>query len=198
MSFNPEAAKLRLDGVGLKVRPDTARQMPSRFTFTCLILAGDARFERIALLVQRQLYGVGIDMKIEPVPLKEIPPRLFAGKFDAFIFELGSGRILSWAYRFWHSPPPGRPHPYPRTDYAAADGALDRLQVAHTDEAIREALLDVMHVIRADPPAAFLVWPREARAADAVVRGALRAGPRHFRNPVADEAGHAASAVAGK
>ncbi len=23
-----------------------------------------------------------------------------------------------------------------------------------------------MHVLRADPPAAFLVWPREARAAD--------------------------------
>ena len=55
---------------------------------------------------------------------------------------------------------------FPVTGYSAADGAFDRLQVARSDEEVREALSDVMHVLRADPPAAFLVWPREARAAD--------------------------------
>ena len=50
--------------------------MPSRFAFTCLVLAGDDRFERIAQLVQRQLYAIGIDMTIEPLPLARLRPRL--------------------------------------------------------------------------------------------------------------------------
>ena len=40
------------------------------------------------------------------------------------------------------------------------------MQIADTDDQTREALADVMNVMRNDPPAAFLVWPREARAAD--------------------------------
>jgi peptide/nickel transport system substrate-binding protein len=168
VSFNPEAARLRLDGVGLKVRPAAPQQVPSRFAFSCMILADDARFERIALLVQRHLYAVGIDMRIEPVPLSELQPRLVSGNFDSFILEMGSGRVLSWAYRFWHSPPPTSKN-YARTGYDGADAALERLQVARTDGEVREALLDVMHGMRTDPPAAFLVWPRESRAADASI-----------------------------
>ena len=41
--------------------------MPSRLRFTCLVRAGDLTEERIALLVQRQLYDVGVDMQIEPL-----------------------------------------------------------------------------------------------------------------------------------
>jgi len=165
VAFNPEAARLRLEASGLKVSASSAHQMPARFAFTCLVLAGDDRFERIAQLVQRQLYAVGIDMQIEPVSLKELQSRLTSGDFEAFLLEEAGGRMLSWAYRFWHSPGPGAPG-FPVTGYSAADGAFDRLQVARSDEEVREALSDVMHVLRADPPAAFLVWPREARAAD--------------------------------
>ena len=71
VAFNPEAAKLRLDAAGLKVGDRQPQQMPSRFAFTCLVLAGDDRFERIAQLVQRQLYAIGIDMTIEPVPIDQ-------------------------------------------------------------------------------------------------------------------------------
>jgi peptide/nickel transport system substrate-binding protein len=165
VAFNPEAAKLRLDAAGLKVGARHPQQMPSRFAFTCLVLAGDDRFERIAQLAQRQLYAIGIDMTIEPLPIARLRPRLLSGDFDAFIFELSTGRILSWARQAWHSPGPG-PRMFPVTGYSAADAAFDRLQVASTDEAVREALSDVMHILRADPPAAFLVWPREVRAAD--------------------------------
>ena len=49
-----------------------------------------------------------------------------------------------------------------RIGYVAADGALDRLQIAHSDEEIREALADVMHAMRNDPPAAFLTVQRAA------------------------------------
>lgn len=165
VSFNREAAKLRLDGAGMKAGPRTAEQMPARFGFTCLVLANDDRFERIALLVQRQLYAIGIDMKIAPLPALELTTRLASGDFDAFILEAVGGRILGWGHDFWHSPAPEAKAPF-RTGYIAADAALDRLQIADTDDQVREALADVMQVMRNDPPAAFLVWPREARAAD--------------------------------
>ena len=168
VSFNPEAAKLRLDGAGLRVRASTAGRMPARFTFSCLILANDDRFERIALLVQRQLYAIGIDMTIVPVSYGQLLRRLSSGDFEAFLLETISGRILNWAYRIWHSPPPGA-IAHIRTGYMAADAALDRLQVAHGDDEVRQALADVMHVMRTDPPAAFLVWPREARAGEAAL-----------------------------
>ena len=167
-SYNPEAARLRLDGAGLPMLRPAADQAPARFSFSCLTLAGDDRFERIALLVQRQLYGVGIDMRLVPVTPAELGERLKTRNFDAIIMEAISGRTLGWAYRLWHSPVEGRPGPFP-TSYVAADGALDRLQTARSDEEIREALADVMHVMRNDPPAAFLAWPREVRAADSAL-----------------------------
>ncbi len=67
VSYNPEAAKLRLDGAGLTLSGTPSDQMPARFAFSCLTLIGDDRFERIALLVQRQLYAIGIDMRLVPV-----------------------------------------------------------------------------------------------------------------------------------
>jgi peptide/nickel transport system substrate-binding protein len=158
VAYNPEAAKLRLDAAGLPVRRRGAAAMPARFEFTCVVAEGDVRFERIALVVQRQLSQIGIDMRLEVVPAGTLFPRLGAGRFEAFIYEMASGRTLGFPHRFWHSPGP--------TGYAAADEALDRMKFARTDEEVRVAISDVMRIMRADPPAVFLVWPREARAAD--------------------------------
>ena len=40
------------------------------------------------------------------------------------------------------------------------------MQLAPTADDTRVAVSDVMRIMQADPPAAFLAWPREARAAD--------------------------------
>lgn len=165
-AYNPEAAKVRLDAAGLPVRDREAPQMPSRFSFTCLLLAGDTRFERIALVLQRQLFAIGVDMRLEAVPFRDILKRLMSGDFEAFLFEIISGRTLDRPYMFWRSPEPGT-SPLLRTGYSAADEALDRMKYAATDDEARVAVADVMRVLRADPPAVFLAWPREARAADA-------------------------------
>lgn len=164
--YNPEAAKVRLDAAGLAVREREAPQMPSRFAFTCLLLAGDARFERIALVLQRQLFAIGVDMRLQTVPYREFVPRLQSGRFDAFLFEMVSGRTLDRPYMFWRSPEPGAAALL-KSGYSAADEALDRMKYAPTDEETRVAVADVMRVLRSDPPAVFLAWPREARAADA-------------------------------
>ena len=39
--------------------------MPSRLSFTCLVFNDDSRFEHLALLLQRQLADVGIDMRLQ-------------------------------------------------------------------------------------------------------------------------------------
>ena len=52
-TFNPAAARLRLDAAGFPVKPATGGNMPSRFSFTCLVFADDSRFEHLALLLQR-------------------------------------------------------------------------------------------------------------------------------------------------
>ena len=158
---DPEIARSLLDAAGL---PAQRREggMPSRFRFTCLILEGDARFEQIALVVQRQLFSVGIDMQLLPLSPRELVERIRAGNYEAFLFELVTGRTLRLPYRFWHSQ-----SGFVSTGYASADAALDRMRLARTDDETRTAVAEVMEVMQADPPAIFLAMPREVRAADA-------------------------------
>jgi ABC-type transport system substrate-binding protein len=160
-AYNPEAAKVRLEGAGLSVTRRGPGEMPSRFGFTCLLLAGDTRFERIALVVQRQLFAIGVDMQLRMLPGKEFIGRVMAGDYDSFLFEMASGRTLSFPYRFWHSEAPTLP-----TGYSAADKALERMKLARTEDEVRVAVSDVMRVMLSDPPAVFLAFPREVRAAD--------------------------------
>ena len=130
--------------------------MPARFAFSCLTLIGDDRFERIALLVQRQLYAIGIDMRLVPVTSAELATVLEHGRLRRVHHggcqrpnsELGLS-ALAFAGR--------------RPDGTVSDrlcrpptGRSIDCQIARTDEEIREALADVMRAMRNDPPAAFL------------------------------------------
>ena len=159
--YNPEAAKVRLEAAGLPVRGGDHDRPPSRFRFTCLLPAGDARFERIALVVQRQLSAIGVDMDLRPLPQGELERTIMNRDFEAVIVSVLMGRTFDWPYVMWHSK-----GPYFDTGYSAADGALDRLQRARTNDEVRLAVAEVMSHFRDDPPAIFLALPREARAAD--------------------------------
>ena len=163
-TYNPEAAKLLLDNAGYPVgRENRPGRMPSRFSFRCLLWANDPRFERLALVVQRQLYDVGVDMEIQPAVGAEWGNRLAAGDFDAFLSEQTSGRSLSWVYMFWHSPPPGE-RVMLKSGYNAADDVLDRLRRAVGDPETRLAVSDLQKVLHEDPPAVFLAWGEGSRA----------------------------------
>jgi len=162
-TYDPDAARARLDDAGLRVRtPDAATQI--RFSFKCLVFANDARFERLALLVQKQLADVGIDMQIEPVSQRELVPRLASGNFDAFLFEM-AGRSLSWVYEFWRS----HEGTMNNSGYRAADAVLDRIQTARTDDEIRAGVAELERVLHDDPPAAFLTWQETSRAVSAKI-----------------------------
>jgi ABC-type transport system substrate-binding protein len=158
-AYNPTAASVRLETAGLPMRHRPGA-MPSRLAFTCLLL-DDSRFEHIALLLQRQLSAVGVDMHLQALPQDELEGRIGAGAYDAFLFEFVSARTLSFPYQFWHS----RTSPL-STGYASADEALDRMKAAVAEPDVRAAVADVLRIMRADPPAIFLAWPRDVRAAD--------------------------------
>jgi peptide/nickel transport system substrate-binding protein len=155
--FNPTSANARLDAAGLNVRRD-ADGTPRRFSFTCLMFANDTRFERLAVMVQKELADVGIEMKLEPLPLGQLRPRLAKGDFDAFIFEM-AGRSLSWTYMFWRSGQGLINH-----GYTAADSVLDRMRAAKSEEEIRAASAELERILHEDPPAAFLAWQETSRA----------------------------------
>jgi peptide/nickel transport system substrate-binding protein len=161
---NPDAARLRLQSAGYPLRTaGRVAGMPSRFSFTCLLWADDPRFERLALMVQRQLYDVGIDMQLEAVPGVRLYPRLMKGDFDAYLMEQTSGRSLAWVYRFWHSSQSDVPS-LVNTGYSSADRILDRLRGATEDDEIRDAVGALHQQLFADPPAAFLAWGQATRA----------------------------------
>jgi peptide/nickel transport system substrate-binding protein len=158
-TFNPTAARSQLDGAGLKIHQQRDGTMPSRFAFTCLVFAEDPRFERFAVLVQKELADVGIDMKLLPLNQKEMEARLKSGDFDAFLFEL-FGRSLSWVYEFWHSQEQG----HFQGGYRSADAVLERIRGAGSDDEVRTAVAELARVLHDDPPAAFLAWQETSRA----------------------------------
>jgi ABC-type transport system substrate-binding protein len=154
-THNPEAATLRLDSAGLRIKTSPGH-MPSRLRITCLTLAKDQRYEKIALVLQKQLYEIGVDMEIVTLPTQELVRRLESGDFDTVLIERTSGRSLAWAYFFFHSS-------ISKSGYTAADAVLDRMRKTTDDAAIRTAVSDLQQVFFDDPPAIFLAWPRVAR-----------------------------------
>lgn len=167
--YNPDLARVKLDAAGFPREGRSAGvDMPSRFRFTCLILGNDSRFERIALVLQKQLYEVGVDMRIEPVPLSELLERFSSGKFDAMFGEAISGRSLNWLYRQWRSTA-NRQTGEVNSGYTAADAALDRLRETFVDADTKRAVGDLQRIFYEDPPAIFVAWPQTSRAISAKI-----------------------------
>ena len=157
-SYNPDAARLQLNAAGLP-RKSVSDGHPARFRFTCLTFA-DPRYERVALVVQRQLFEAGVDMQLEAVTFRELVTRMAAGRFDAILMEFASGRTLDYPYYWWRS----SDRVALRTGYTAADSALDKMREAYTDEAVRAAVTDAQRIMFEDPPAVFLAWQQNLRA----------------------------------
>jgi peptide/nickel transport system substrate-binding protein len=166
-AYAPNEAQRLLDAAGLPVKPSSDNRMPSRFRFTCLVPSDD-RYERMALMLQRQLVEVGIDMQLETLPVRALPGRLGTGQYDAFIYEM-AGSNLNWTYSFWHSPEPPNPV-FLDSGYHGADAALDQLRNARSEDEIRAAVAAVQRGMRDDPPAVFLLWNQTVRAVNSRFR----------------------------
>lgn len=156
-AYDPAAARTALDAAGLRRKAGTGT--PSRFSFTCLV-QDDPRYEKLALLIQRQLLAVDVDMRLEAVPTSTFQTRVASGRFDAFVGELIASHGLSFTYMWWRS----APESLIRTGYTGADAVLDRVRAARTDDELRQAVHDLQRAMLDDPPAAFLYWGQASRA----------------------------------
>ncbi len=143
--------------------------MPSRLRFRCLTLAKDARYEKIALILQKQLYEIGVDIEIEALPGKELIGRLSSGQFEMLLMERTSGRSLAWTYLTFHSSqnPSG---------YTAADKVLEQLRRTTADAGVRTAVSDLQQIFHDDPPAIFILWPKVARVVSSKFASLTRSG----------------------
>jgi peptide/nickel transport system substrate-binding protein len=155
-THNSEAANLRLDSAGLRTKKSGMGRMPSRLHIRCLTLEKNAQFEKIALILQKQLYEIGVDLEIEALPVGELTSRLEAGEFETVLIQRTTGRSLAWTYLTFHSSasPSG---------YKAADQVLDRLRQTTSESEIRAAVGDLQQIFHDDPPAIFIAWPKVAR-----------------------------------
>jgi peptide/nickel transport system substrate-binding protein len=168
-TFNPNAARERLDTAGLPLRAASPGRRASRFQLNCIFYNEDPHFERIALLLQRQLAAVGVDLALEGLKGKELARRIAAGQFETYLYQLTSGRDVSWTYRFWHSPNRAMGPAMQNTGYTGADAALDQLRQALIEDdirVIRVAVGDLRQRFYEDVPAVFLAWTQTTRAVD--------------------------------
>jgi peptide/nickel transport system substrate-binding protein len=159
-THNREAAARAFTAAGYREAKSVDGRMPSRFQLKCLVYRP---LERVALIVQKQLFEVGIDMQIELEGAGEIAARAARGDYEAFLFWQVTGRSLTFPYLFWHSPEPGRPVLL-QSGYSSADAALDRVRYAPNDDDLRHAVAELQRVMHDDPPAAFLAWEERVRA----------------------------------
>jgi ABC-type transport system substrate-binding protein len=171
-SYNPDAARLRLDAAGLPIRRSApgSNRMDARFRITCVYWSEDPGFERIALLVQRQLAAVGVDVVLQPAVMTDIGQRIDTGAFEMYLFRLLGGRSFEWTYRFWRS----GENSLQDSGYSGADSVLDRIRAASSDAETRSAVADLQQKFYEDAPAAFLAWIEATRAVD----GRFDVGPQ--------------------
>jgi len=181
-TYNPNAARVRLDAAGLPLRPAKPGQRASRFQLKCMFYNLEPQFERIGLLLQRQLAAVGIDLELEGLDGSRMEERLRRGQFDTYLYQLTSGRDLTWAYRLWHSPNGALGTVRQDIGYNGADSVLDRLRGAREPEDIRIGVGDLRQRFYDDVPAVFLAWPQTTRAVDVRFDLGDRADPEIFAN----------------
>ncbi|MDO8793799.1 MAG: ABC transporter substrate-binding protein [Vicinamibacterales bacterium] len=128
-----------------------------RISFVCLVAP---EFERVALVVKRQLETVGVDMRLREAPMENLMEALVKRDFDALLADTISGPSLFRIYRAWHSQGSlgggvGNNH---------LDSALDLIRFAESDAEYRTAVDEFDKAVTQDPPALFLAWGERARA----------------------------------
>ena len=155
-AFDPVAARQLLE--------QTNRRRPGSPTlkFRCLFYGEDPQVERMALMIQRQLADIGVQLELEAAALNDMRRRILSGDYDSFLLQSASGRALDWTYRFWHSPKPGRSALQP-TGYTGADDVLDDLRRSFTDEEVRAGVSKLRRRFYEDPPAVFVAWQQATR-----------------------------------
>lgn len=160
ISYDPARAAALLNGADLP--PEHSKGgAPARIHFTCIIPENFALWERMGLLVQRNLAEIGVDMQLQALPVDEFNQRIGTGNFDAVLTEFVVGNSVSRSYFFWHSQ--GKLN-YWGYRNPRMDSALDGIRRAPGESEYREAYRSFQTENIEDPPAIFLALGEITRA----------------------------------
>ena len=133
-------------------------------SFSCLVPEGYTIYERLALLVQRQLRTLDVEMRIDAVDLPTYGRRIASSDFDAVLINLAGGPYQTIFQRFWHTPgAAGRWNTWNYSD-AGVDAAIEGLRDAASESDTRAAIRDFRAAFRANPPAVVLAWSESVQA----------------------------------
>ncbi|MDQ3071467.1 MAG: ABC transporter substrate-binding protein [Acidobacteriota bacterium] len=154
-AYNPLEAVRLFEQAGLTVRREPGR-MPSRLRLRCLVY-GPQR--QMALVLQRQLAEVDVDLELQMPDTRQMLARLLKGDFDAFVFEVASARLLKLPYMAWHSRSALIP-----SGYSGADDVLQQMHDAADDDVLKAVTSVFQQRVHEDPPAIFLAWGSTSRA----------------------------------
>jgi len=130
---------------------------PRKIKFVCLV---PPEFERVALVLQRQLEAVGVQMDLRESSLEGLDEALLKGDFDAVLTEFLSGPSVFRLYHIWHSQGLFKGH----VGNDHVDEALDQIRFSKSDDEYQAAVRDFQKAVVQDPPAVFLAWSEKARA----------------------------------
>jgi peptide/nickel transport system substrate-binding protein len=158
---DPARALAILDSAGVRQQRDAPGRPAAKLHFTCLVPENLPLWERMALLVQRDLAQIGVDMRLESAPIKQFGARLASGDFDAVFLEHIVGNNASRPFSFWHST--SRQNTWGFRS-PAVDQALDDLRHAGNDAEYRNSFKEYQLQMLNDPPAILLALPETARA----------------------------------
>jgi peptide/nickel transport system substrate-binding protein len=162
-AYDPGRATALLDASHIPevLHTEGANNAPGRFHFTCLVPENFALWERMALIVQRDLAEIGVTMNIESVPFEVFNQRISKGDFDAVTIELIVGNTASRPFTFWSSLSTRNVWGYRNEEF---DSALRDIRRAADDTMYKAAFRRVQEQGLVDPPAIFLALGEITRA----------------------------------
>jgi peptide/nickel transport system substrate-binding protein len=128
-----------------------------KLKFVCLV---PSEFERVALVLKRQLEAVGVEMDLRETSLESLDEALLTGGFDAVLTEFISGPSIFRLYYVWHSQGLFKGS----VGNHRLDESLDRIRFSKSDDEYQAAVRDFRETGIQDPPAVFLAWSERARA----------------------------------
>jgi peptide/nickel transport system substrate-binding protein len=152
-------------------RPVRLNSTRSPLAFALLYMGPS--YERLALLVQRQLQSVGVDVKLEETTYQDGQARVDAGNFDALLVDVGLGPGIFREQLFFQS---DGPYNWGHYANAAVDGAFQNIRRSKNDEEYAAGVAAFQQAIVDDPPAIFLAWSERARAISTRFEGPVAPG----------------------
>jgi peptide/nickel transport system substrate-binding protein len=159
---DPRAPAIRFNAGEADALVRAARLAPGGFT--CLVPANFSILERMALLVQQQLAGFGIRMRLESLPPDVFNRRILSGEFDAVMLSALGGPSATVFHRFWHSAGATKRWNFWGYRNSRVDQALDTALDAPGDVEFAGAIRQFEAAARDDPPAVFLAWSETMQA----------------------------------